>query len=69
MDIRKALGLRIKELREERDLLQRAFAEASGLDRSYLAAIENGQVIVGIKTVERIAAGFGISVEQLFKGI
>ena len=69
MDIRKALGLRIKELREERDLPQRAFAEASGLDRSYLAAIENGQVNVGIKTDERIAAGFGISVEQLFKGI
>ena len=65
MDIRKALGLRIKELREERDLPQRAFAEASG----YLAAIENGQINVGIKTVERIAAGFGISVEQLFKGI
>ena len=42
MDIRKALGLRIKELREERGLPQRAFAEASGLDRSYLAAIENG---------------------------
>ncbi len=69
MDIRKALGLRIKELREERDLPQRAFAEASGLDCSYLAAIENGQINVGIKTVERIAAGFGISVEQLFKGI
>lgn len=69
MDIRKTLGLRIKELREERDLSQRAFAEASGLDRSYLAAIENGQINVGIKTVERIAAGFGISVEQLFKGI
>ncbi|MBC2889047.1 helix-turn-helix domain-containing protein [Gordonibacter massiliensis (ex Traore et al. 2017)] len=59
----------MKELRDERGLPQRAFAEASGLDRSYLAAIENGEINVGIKTVERIAAGFDISVEELFRGI
>lgn len=69
MDIRKALGLRIKELRDERSIPQRTFAESSGLDRSYLAAIENGEINVGIKTVERIAKGFSISVEELFRGI
>ena len=36
---------------------------------SLVICYENGQINVGIKTVERIAAGFGISVEQLFKGI
>lgn len=69
MDIRKALGLRIKELRDERSIPQRTFVESSGLDRSYLAAIENGEINVGIKTVERIAKGFSISVEELFRGI
>lgn len=69
MDIRTALGLRIKELRDERGFTQRAFAEASGIDRSYLAAIENGEINVGIKTIERIAKGFGLTVGQLMEGL
>ena len=50
-------------------MTQRAFAEASGIDRSYLAAIENGEINVGIKTIERIANGFDLTVGQLTEGL
>lgn len=69
MDIKKAFGLRVKELRDERKLTQRAFAEFAGIDRSYLAKVENGEVNVGIKTQERIARGFGISVGEMMEGL
>lgn len=69
MDIRLALGLRIKELRDERGLTQRRFAETAGIDRSYLAAIENGTVNVGIKTIERIARGFELQVGELMRDL
>ena len=69
MDIRLRLGLRIKELREDRGYTQRRFAEASGIDRSYLAAIEVGSINVGIKNIERMAKELGITVGELMEGL
>lgn len=67
--LRTALELRIKDLREERGLSQRAFAPIAGIDRNYLAHIENGKRNVSIDLIEKIANGFGITVGELFDGL
>ncbi len=69
MDIRIAIGLRIKELRDERGLTQSGFSDISGLDRSYLAALENGTINLGVKTLEKIAIGFGLTVGEFMQGL
>ena len=67
--IRVQFGLRVKQLREERGLSQRAFSDSIGMSHTYLADIERGSRNVSIDNVKRIADGFGITVRDLFQGI
>lgn len=63
------LGLRIKELRESRKWTQRECGMYLGLNDTFLAAIESGRKNVTLATVEKIADGFDITLEELFKGL
>ena len=69
MDIRIALGQRIKELRLETGLSQEKFALSIGMDRSYYASIESGKRNVSICNIKKIADGLNVSLEDLFKNI
>lgn len=40
-----------------------------GLNDTFLAAIESGRKNVTLATVEKIADGFDITLEELFKGL
>ena len=64
-----SLGLRIKCLRNERDLSQQRFANMVGIDRSYMSGIENGHRNVSFDNLVRIAQGFGISLSDLMAGV
>lgn len=66
MEIKKLIGLRIKELRELKGLSQKDLAYAADLDRSYIASIENGQRNVSIVNIEKIAIALGVSLHELF---
>lgn len=68
-EIRNKIGLRIKELRMENGLTQERFALMTGINRSYLADIENGNRNFGFDTLEKIAIGFDISFEEFFGGL
>lgn len=60
------LGLRVRELRKERDWTLEQAAQQAGLARSTLSKIENGQMSPTYDALKKLAVGLGISVPQLF---
>ena len=67
--ITKEFGDRVKRIRTERGISQEKFALSIDMDRTYYASIESGKRNVSIINIEKIAKGFGLSLEQLFKGL
>lgn len=67
--IRKKFGMRIRELRLKQKISQENFALSIGMDRSYFASIELGKRNVAICNIKKIADGFNITLEELFKGV
>lgn len=67
-DIRVEFGDRIKDLREDWDnpMTQKELAEEAGVNRSYLAQIENGKRNVSLINIEKLAAGLDVSIGELF---
>lgn len=63
------LGQRIKDLREERGSSQREFALMVGMNKTYIGDIELGKRNPSLKSLERIAGGFGLSVGKLIGDI
>ena len=59
MALRKVLAQNIKRLRRERSLSQEALADAVGIDRSYVSALERERYSASIDMLERLAKGLG----------
>ena len=66
MDIKKALGMAIKEYRLKTGLSQEKFALKINMDRTYFASVENGKRNVAIENISKIADGLEISMAELF---
>lgn len=60
---------RIKELRQKQGLSQEKFALKIDMDRTYYASVEAGKRNISIKNIKKIADGFDLSLEELFKGM
>lgn len=69
MDICRRLGIRCKQLRENINLSQEKFALSIEMDRTYYSSIENGRRNVSIRNLEKIAKGFGITIDELVRGL
>ena len=54
MDIRKKIGLRIKELRTELKLTQEALAFTAQIDKTYVNEVENGKRNISVINLEKI---------------
>lgn len=67
--IKKKFGNRVRELRAQANLSQEKFALLIEMDRTYLASLENGKRNVSLENIYKIALGFNITIEELFKGI
>lgn len=65
---RKRLGLAIAERRAEKGMSQRQFALVLELDRVTLNRIESGNGNPTLGTLERIAAGLGLTLDDLLEG-
>ena len=65
--VEREVGLRIKGLRAEAGISQEQLAFEIGMARSYLAEVETGKRNVSIRNLEKIAAGLGVSLSQLFE--
>jgi transcriptional regulator with XRE-family HTH domain len=67
--ITKQFGERIRDLRNAKGLSQEKFALSIDMDRTYYASVESGKRNVSINNIDKIARGFGVSLEELFKGL
>jgi transcriptional regulator with XRE-family HTH domain len=61
----RALGARVRQLREGKGWTQENLADRAGLDRSYIAGIEAGLRNPSIKALARIAKGLGVTVAEV----
>lgn len=66
MEIKSSIGLRIKALREIKNMAQKDLAYTADLDRSYIASVESGHRNISIVNIEKIAAALGVSVKEFF---
>lgn len=63
------LGTRVIIERKRKKLSQEQLAEATEIDRSYLARIEGGSANPTIKVLNKIAKKLKIKVSELLKGV
>jgi transcriptional regulator with XRE-family HTH domain len=68
-DIRARFGTKVRKLRKQRGWTQAEMADILGLDRSYLAEIEEGKRNVCLMNLEVIANGFGVTLAKLFSRV
>ena len=67
MDIQTKIGLRIKELRTEKNLTQEAVAFKADVDRTYMNHVENGRRNISITILEKvICGGLELSFQEFF---
>jgi len=66
-DLRLALGRNVQRLRRDHCLSQEAFAEKTGIHRTYVGGIEHGARNVTLETVSRIAAAFDVDPVDLLR--
>ena len=69
LDIQKAFGLRVQQLRKETGMSQEKFALSIDMDRTYLASVEAGKRNISINNIKKIADGLNISISELFDNI
>jgi transcriptional regulator with XRE-family HTH domain len=66
MDIKVKIGLRIKELRTEKNLTQEGIAWKSEVDRTFMNHVENGKRNISIESLEKIILGLETTPKDFF---
>jgi len=66
MDIRKRIGLRIKEYRTNLKLTQEALAFKAEVDKTYLNEVENGKRNVSVINLEKIISALEVTIRDFF---
>jgi len=60
------IGLRLRALREQKNLSQGDIQQRTGLLRCYISRVENGHTIPSLETLEKLAAALDTPLYQLF---
>ena len=60
------IGQLLKDLREERGLSLRELGLVVGMNKTYLGDIELGKRNPSINSLEKIVAGYGLTVKEFF---
>ena len=63
----KELGKVIRSKRESRGLTQVELAQKAGLDRNYIGMVERGERNPSYLSLQKIARGLGLSVDEMIK--
>ena len=66
MDIKVKIGLRIKELRTQKNLTQEGVAWKSEVDRTFMNHVENGKRNISVESLEKILQGLETSAREFF---
>ncbi len=67
MDIKKLLGMRIREYRTKRNLTQYKLAEIIGIDGKHLSSIELGKNMPNPQVIFKLSQVLNIEVKDLFE--
>jgi len=67
VDIKERFGLKLKKLRQQKGLSQEAFANLSGIDRTYIPEIEKGKRNLSITIVEKLAKALEVNPGVFFE--
>ena len=65
-DIRVTYGNRIRNLRKALKISQESLALRAGLDRTYVASVENGKRNISLMNIERLASSLNCSLFDFF---
>lgn len=66
MEIKKNIGLRIKELRTKLGISQQELSYRCDLDRTYITSVENGKRNISIVNLEKIAHALNLTIKDFF---
>ena len=66
---RKRLAQRVRLMRTRRGWSQEVLAELSGLNRSYIGAVERAEHNIGLDNIERIAGALETGLPELLDGL
>lgn len=61
-----SFGKRVQALRTELGISQEKFAEKAGVHRTYIGMVERAERNVTLKSIEKIANAFNLSISELF---
>jgi transcriptional regulator with XRE-family HTH domain len=65
MEITKAVGKTIRDLRTERSLSQEDLADLTNLHRTYISSVERGKRNISIKNLEKIAKALKVKISNI----
>lgn len=60
------IGMRLRKLREQKNLSQGDIQNRTGLLRCYISRLENGYTVPSVGTLEKLAAALEVPLFQLF---
>lgn len=66
MDLPKAVGRRVRQLRTDMGLSQEELAARADLHRNYVGSVERGQRDIGIGALGRLTTALGVSLQEFF---
>ena len=69
MKAQEQLGMRIRYLRKKLRWSQEDLALNANINKNYICDLENGRRNPSLDILERISIAFGITLEELFKGV
>lgn len=67
MELKKAFGSRLKELRTKREITQYLLAEMVGIDPKHISHIETGRSFPKADLIQKFAIALGVQYTDLFK--
>lgn len=66
---RQKFGKAVRRLRTERGYSQESFADAIGVHRTFMGAVERGETNISLDNITRIAKGLKLSLAELFSHV
>ena len=65
--LQERLGRAVRRLRKAADYSQEGFADLVGVHRTYMGAVERGEVNISLQNIERIAEALELRVSKLLQ--
>jgi DNA-binding XRE family transcriptional regulator len=69
LDVSSRFGVRLRQLRRERNLTQSRMATEFGIDRTFISDVERGRKSISLPMLEILALGLKMSLSELLRDI